>query len=197
MAKRTCFLIFAASLSIYLHAFEKLPSQYHITYGDQDAPIKAVEYFSLSCPKCLETFKNDFPAIKKKFISTHDVFWVFHPNPADLLTVQAMVCLEKLSLEEKRIFFEVVVENLEDPSEGCLIMQAAMETLGKPLPQLSQLDYLKQTPSFQSAYQFLKQKNVVKEFPTIEINGKILSEFPNLKFLDKKFSSLSSIRKHP
>lgn len=195
MAKRVMFLMSLLTLNACLSAFEKLPPQYQITYGNQHAPIQAVEYFSLSCPKCLQSFKKDFPSLRKKYVNSHDVYWVFHPSPADLLTLQAMVCLEKLSEEEKRVFLEVVVENLEDPSEGCLIMQTAIKTLGKPLPQLAQLDYLKQTSAFTSAYQFLKQEDVIKELPTVEINGKVYDEFPNSKFLEKKFSLLMETRK--
>lgn len=181
--------------SLALPAFEKLPAQYQVSYGNTSAPIKVVEYFSLSCPKCLQSFKKDFKSIRESFIDTNKVHWSFHVNPTDLATLQAMVCLEKLPPKEKRVFWEVVIDSLDTPSEACTIMQVAMEALGKPLPQLSDLSYLEHTNSFKTAYKYLKQADVIQEIPTVEINGKIHDAFPSLKFLEKQFSSLSTQRK--
>lgn len=183
--------------TLSLSAFEKLPSHYQISYGDPQAPIQITEYFSLSCPKCLEIFHKDFESFKRKYIDSQQVHWVFHLNPADLLTLQAMICLEKLSLEEKRIFWEVIIDNLEDPTKGSIAMQIAMETFGKPISQLQDLSYLEKTSSFQSAYKYLKQSDVIRELPTVEINGKIHNEFPNRKFLEHQISILSIPRNHP
>lgn len=187
------FLITALSLS----AFEKLPSHYQISYGNPQAPIQITEYFSLSCPKCLEIFRKDFEDFRRNYIDSQKVHWIFHLNPADLLTLQAMVCLEKLSLEEKRIFLEVIIDTLEDPAKGSIAMQIAMETFGKPIPQLQELSYLEKTSSFQSAYKYLKQSDVIRELPTVEINGKVHKEFPNRKFIEHQLSILSIPRNHP
>lgn len=181
-------------LHLQLGAFEKLPSNCQVSYGNPQAPIQVVEYFSFSCPKCLDLFKKDFLAMKEKYINSQNVHWVFHLNPADLLTLQAIVCLEKLSLTEKRIFFEVIIDALQDPSEGYMAMQAAMEAFGKPLPELHDPEYLKKSPLFTSAYQYLKQDDVITELPTIEINGKLYENFPNRKFIEKHLSQLLARR---
>ena len=180
------------TFSCSLFGFEKLPSNYQIAYGNPKAPIQVTEYFSLSCPKCLESFRNDFSDLKRNYIDSQKVYWVFHLNPADLLTLQAMVCLEKLSSEEKKIFWEVLIDALNDPSKGCIIMQIALEALGKPSPQLQDLSFLQNTPSFQSAYKYLKQPDIIKELPTLEINGKIHDEFPSRKFIEKQLNFLTS-----
>lgn len=171
-----------------LMAFEKLPAEYQISYGNPSAAIRLVEYFSLSCPKCLESFKKDFPFLKQKYIQTQKVFWTFHLNPADLLTLQAIVCLEKLTQDERRIFWEVVLDNLDDPSEGTALMKIAMETFGKPLPNLDDLAYLENTPALRAAYKYLKQPDTIKELPTVEINEKIYEAFPRREFLEKQFA---------
>lgn len=195
MAGFSIFLAYMSLCSSYLIAMEKLPAQYLIAYGNPSAPIKVVEYYSLSCPKCLESIKKDFPELKKNYIASKNVFWIFHPHPADRLTLQAMICFEQLSDEEKRIFWEVVVENIEKPTDGCFIMQTAMEAFGKPIPHLSETKFLKETPSFKTAFTFLKQQNIVTELPTVEINEKIYEEFPSRKFLEAKFSSLMEVKK--
>lgn len=194
MDKNKLFLVILISVCYQLLAFEKLPSQHLISYGDEKAPMQITEYVSLSCPKCLELFRKDFKSLQSKYISTRNVRWTFHPHPADLLTLQAMVCLEKLSPREKAILWEILINNLTHPSDGCLILQTAMETFGKPIPQLDNLEFLEKTSAFAAAYKYLKQSDIVKELPTVEINNVIYDEFPNRKFLDKKLSALTSQR---
>lgn len=192
--KKELLICILSLLHLQASAFEKLPSDWQVTYGDPKAPIQVVEYFSLSCPKCLDLFKNDFLAMKEKYINSQNVHWTFHLNPADLLTLQAMICLEKLTAAEKRIFFEVIIEALVDPNDGCIAMQTAMEAFGKPIPELHDPDYLKKSPLFTSAYQYLKQEDLITELPTIEINGKLYDEFPHRKFIEKHFSQLLAMR---
>ena len=192
MGKKLLFLAIFGCMMGPLSAFEKLPNQYQVTYGNPKASIQVVEYFSLSCLKCLESFRKDFKELREKYIDTQKVYWVFHLHPADLLTLQSMMCLEKLSLAEKRIFWEVVIESLEKPSEGSTVIQIAMETFGKPISQLHDLSYIKNTDSFLSAYKYLKQTDVISELPTIEINGKVYNEFPNRKFIEKQIGFLTT-----
>jgi len=191
MGKQLFFLASFWSFLCPLTAFEKLPPQYQVAYGNPKAPVQVVEYFSLSCLKCLESFRKDFQELREKYIETQKVYWVFHLHPADLLTLQSMVCLEKLSPTEKRIFWDVVIDSLENPSEGSTIMQIAMETFQKPIPQLQELSYLKNTHGFQAAYKYLKQTDVISELPTLEINGKVYDEFPHRKFIEKQLGSLT------
>lgn len=197
MVKTLFFLAAFGCFGGAVHAFEKLPQQYQVTYGNPKASVHIMEYFSLSCLKCLESFRKDFKTIKEKYIDSQNVYWVFHLHPADLLTLQSMICLEKLSPTEKRIFWEVLIETLEKPSEGCTIMQTAMEALGKPISQLQDLSYIKTTESFLSAYKYLKQTDVICDLPTLEINGKIYDEFPHRKFIEKQISSLTNPQANP
>ena len=177
-------------------AFEKIPSQYWVEYGNSTASIQVVEYFSLSCPKCLDGFIKDFTEQKEKYIKSGKVRWIFHPHPADILTLQAMVCLEILSTDEKRVFWEVIVEHLKTSGyqQGAQIMQVAMETFRKPVPDLRNLTYLENSTSFKTAFTYLKQPDVIRELPTIEINRKIFDEFPSHKFIDKQLTPLLTTR---
>lgn len=70
-------------------------------------------------------------------------------------------------------------------------MQIAMETFGKPISQLQELSYIKNTDSFLSAFKYLKQPDIIIELPTLEINGKIYDEFPHRKFIEKQINSLT------
>ena len=39
---------------------EKLLERYLVSYGNPNAPIKITEYFSFSCPHCLNLFSSGF-----------------------------------------------------------------------------------------------------------------------------------------
>lgn len=176
-----------------LHAFEKLKDTYLVAFGKPEAPIHIVEYFSLNCPKCLTFVKGDFLQFKQKYIDTDQVYWVFHPDPSDLLTLQLIVCLEKLTYEEKVLFFTTTVgfiDKKKDVKVGAFVLQTAMDFLQKPMPLLEQLDFLEETEAFQQAYRFLKQPDLFTLIPSVEINGTLHDEFPSLKFLEKQVQSL-------
>jgi Thioredoxin len=191
MVKSLIFLFIVLGSSV-VHSFEKLPPAYHISYGNPGAPIKVVEYFSFTCPKCLDLIRGEFEEIRLKYIKTGKVHWVFHPHPADLLTLQAMICLGKLDDVQKPLFFEVISKNLDGKSVkiGCAMMQASMEHFRQPLPELGKMTFVEATEEFTEAFAFLKQEDVVASVPTIEINGKICEEFPSRKFLEKQFNAL-------
>ena len=168
-------------------SFEKLPSTYTVSYGDQSAPIHMTEYFSFSCPKCLEFIRRDFPTIQSKYINTGKVYWTFHPDPADILTLQTMVCFELLDNLEKQSLIEKLAGEirLRSIKKACFKMQEEMNALGKPIPTLHDLSFLEKTEAFNRAYAYLKQTNVPSELPTIEANGILYQEFPSIEWIDK------------
>ena len=86
-----------------LFASERLPEKYLISYGNPEAKTRIVEYFSFVCPHCIELFKRDFKKIKSSFLETNEFIGNFIV-PLDVVTVQALACLEDLSAREKRFF---------------------------------------------------------------------------------------------
>lgn len=174
----------------HMHGFclKKLNSDYLIKFGDPDSQVHIVQYFSFMCPHCLELFRKDFQEIKSAYIEEGKVYWEFHPVPMDLLTVQAMDCLEKLSDKDKRIFLSTMLEvmPLDDSSLSLSYMKRAMEIFHHPLPNLQEKEYLSKTRAFQEAFQFLKQKDKVDAVPAVEINGEFfLREIPSQAFIEK------------
>jgi len=63
-------------------------------------------------------------------------------------------------------------------------MQTAMEVFQDPLPKLEELEFLKKTDAFESAFQFVTQKDVVTVIPSLEIDGIIYKEPPNSQLID-------------
>jgi len=175
-------------------SFEKLPSDYTVSYGDQSAPIHMTEYFSFSCPKCLEFIRKNFPTIQSKYIDTGKVYWTFHPDPADILTLQLIVCFELLDNLEKQSLVKKLAGEIRVRSikKACFRMQEVMNALGKPIPTLHDLSFLEKTEAFQKAYVYLKQPNAPIELPTIEINGLVYQEFPSVEWLNQVLIDLQT-----
>lgn len=167
--------------------FQKLDHQYCVSYGDEKAPIKIVEFFSFQCPYCVKLFRDDFERIKKQFIDTGMVHFIFHPVPKDVTTVQAIVCLGQLGRLEKRLFLEVMFEEA-DPSDQDLmseLMVTAMNVFKKPIPLLKDKTFLQNHPVFEKIYHFLQQEKV-SAVPSVEINGHLYSEkTPSFQFLNE------------
>ncbi len=102
-------LLMVCGLSSEGFCLDKLDEKYLVTYGDAQASTQITQYFSLTCPHCLDLFKKDFKDLKNKYIDTKQIAWTFHPVPLDSLTVQAMECLSKLTPRQKSIFLEALL----------------------------------------------------------------------------------------
>ncbi|TNB45970.1 DsbA family protein [Martelella lutilitoris] len=54
-----------------------------IALGEEDAPVKIIEYLSMTCPHCANYQENTFPAIKENYIDTGKVYYIFREFPFD------------------------------------------------------------------------------------------------------------------
>ncbi len=179
--------------SFPIYGIEKLPDTYQVAFGNPEAKVKVVEYFSLVCPHCLTLFRKDFKVIKEKYIDPGHVYWVFHPVPQDLVTVQALACLKTLTAREQRVFLEALMEEveIEEPLLSTQLMIKAMEIFGKPIPDLQEKEYLSNTDAFQEAFKFLKQEDSIRAIPSVEINSVYFSkEVPDVAFITHQFERL-------
>jgi hypothetical protein len=191
MPLRKILLLFFILASASSFAIDKLSSDYLVCYGKEDAPIEVVQYYSFTCPHCVALFRKQFQKIKENYIATGKLSWIFHPVPIDLLTVQAMDCLQKLSPREKKIFLEAILEEVlvDNPKLSTLFLQKAMEVLGKPLPNLQEKEYLSDTAAFQDAFHFLKHEEKLEAVPSVEINGTFFGgQVPDIAFIEKVLS---------
>jgi hypothetical protein len=165
--------------------FQKLGSQYCISFGNESAPIKIVEFFSFQCPHCIRLFKEDFKKIKQDFIRTGKISFKFHPVPADFNSAQAMICLEKLTEFEKCIFLEEIFEEVDTPDSDLMakLMMTAMKVFNKPIPSLEDEEFVQNHPVLKEIHQFLIQEKIYA-VPTLEINGHLFAhEIPTYQFI--------------
>lgn len=109
MLKKASLFIFLYSQSLF-GVLEVLPTEYLVSYGSSDSKVQIVEFLSLSCPHCLESYESDFSQIREKLIDTGLVQWVFHPVPLEEVTAKSFSVLRHLDLNKKRAFLESMLE---------------------------------------------------------------------------------------
>jgi hypothetical protein len=174
------FLLMAFLASSSLFSFEELDSRYCISFGSDLAENRVVEYFSFSCPHCLEIFKNEFKDVEKELIETGKLQWVFHPIPMDMTTLQGMICIDKLTQEEKQIFLEAILLECanSDISDDliAILMKKAMEVLGSPIDNLDDMKALEEMEAFDAAFEFVKQEDTLDAVPAFSVNGVLVTD---------------------
>jgi len=75
------------------------------TQGSADAPVKVVEYASMTCGHCANFHIRTYPHLKSEYIDTGKVFYVFREYPLDPVASAASM-LARCGPEEK--YFDVI-----------------------------------------------------------------------------------------
>lgn len=171
-------------ISVAAFGFEKLDPKYTPSFGDPNAPVHMTEYFSFGCIKCLRFINRDFPHIKEEFIDTGKVYWTFHPDPADLLTLQLMICLEKFHFGEKGDFFLLASQKVaKSPKRTSKWMEETLKFRGNGGEEYLSLALIEKAPATRAAMDYLKQEDAPTMIPTLEVNGELKEEFPTASFI--------------
>jgi protein-disulfide isomerase len=66
--------------------------------GPDNAPVTIIEYASLTCPHCAQFGTTTFPELKKRYIDTGKVRYIFREfalNPLDAAAVMLSRCLDR------------------------------------------------------------------------------------------------------
>lgn len=69
-----------------------------MTMGSPNAPVTIVEYASLTCPHCRHFEETTFPELKKRYIDTGKVRYIFREfvlNDVDMLAIALARCADK------------------------------------------------------------------------------------------------------
>ncbi|MGI4851448.1 MAG: DsbA family protein [Janthinobacterium lividum] len=88
---------FASSPQPHPSFMGELPKDsYELIWGSESAPVTVVEYTSLSCGHCADFHKNVLPEIRKKYIDTGRVRFVFRHFPIDRLSLKISTLVNDL-----------------------------------------------------------------------------------------------------
>ena len=82
--------------------------------GKPDAPVKMIFYGDFACHHCIRFVHENFEKIKKYFIDTGKLLFIFRPvisTPATLIGVQYLFCEKRLSDMNALIFLNLFKNN--------------------------------------------------------------------------------------
>lgn len=71
-----------------------------IVLGNPDAPLTVIEYSSLTCPYCAQFHKETLPRIKKEFIDTGRINWIYRDFQLDA-RAQMAAMVARCATEER------------------------------------------------------------------------------------------------
>jgi len=143
--------------------------------GSPDAPVTIIEYASMTCPHCAHFHETTYPELKKRYIDTGKVRFIFREFPLDPLAAGASM-LARCADKEK---FYPLIETL--------FQQQTKWAVEKPIPQLMAiakqagmseqtfnacLSDQKMLDAMQAEQKRATEKFGVNSTPTLFVNGK-------------------------
>ena len=99
--------------------------------GNANAPITVFEFFSLTCPHCADFEANTLPEIKKNWIDTGKVKWVYRDYPLDRNALKAAIVARCAPPERYPAFVETL-----------FAQQANWAVMDDPTPALQRIALL-------------------------------------------------------
>ncbi|HEY0224257.1 MAG TPA: DsbA family protein [Pseudolabrys sp.] len=153
---------------------DKLPD---MVMGSDKAPVTIIEYASMTCPHCAHFNEATFPEIKKRYIDTGKVRYIFREFPLDSLAAAAFMLARCTAETDSNKYFVMV---------DTLFRQQRTWAVEKPLPPLlaiaKQAGFTQQTfdaclanQTVLDGIESMRQRAVsvfkVQSTPTFFING--------------------------
>jgi protein-disulfide isomerase len=151
------------------------------TLGNPNAPVTVIEYAAPSCPHCAHFFLTVFPQLKKQYIDTGKVYFVFRVFP--LMAADGAVEAVARSLPKERYFGVVdLVYRTQpkwDPEYGVTnVRDALVAVLSETGVTAAQFDKILADQNMQNRINQIAQDGETKydihAVPTFVVNGKVM-----------------------
>lgn len=126
--------------------------KFQFVEGDPNAKVIVFEYASLTCPHCGHFHRDVLPQIKKNFIDTGKVRWVFRHYPLDQLAMAGAILTACVPNAEGRKLYDALFKD----QETWVTSQTPIE----PLKTLAQVGGLTGT----GVEDCLRNKPLIEEF---------------------------------
>ncbi|MDE8346207.1 MAG: thioredoxin domain-containing protein [Acidocella sp.] len=162
--------------------------------GAPNAPVTAIEYFSLTCTHCAYFANTVMPQVKPKLVDTGKLQIIYRDFPLDAVALQAAQVARSLPADEYYTFIEALFANQDDwafvpvtdpnnPPDyaGLLYKYAALAGMDQTTYQAAIHNDKLKAFILQGQQDAEKQYNV-NATPTFIINGKIFPgamEYPD------------------
>ena len=98
-----------------------------IVMGNDKASVMVIEYASMTCPHCAHFHENTFPEIKKRYIDTGKVRYIFREFPLDTLAAAASMLARCAGETDSSKYFAMI---------DTLFRQQRQWAVEKPIPPL-------------------------------------------------------------
>ena len=95
--------------------------------GDDKAPVTVIEYASMTCPHCAHFQEVTFPELKKRYIDTGKVRYIFREFPLDSLAAAAFMLARCSGQDDKTKYFAMI---------DTMFRQQRQWAVEKPIPPL-------------------------------------------------------------
>ena len=98
--------------------------------GRPDAPVRVVEYFSLTCSHCAAFHRDTLPQVKQKLVEPGTVRFVYRDFPLDRLALAAAVVARSLPAERYEPFVGALLASQD---------RWAFSRSGEPMEELAKM----------------------------------------------------------
>ena len=98
--------------------------------GDQNAKVTVIEYASLTCPHCAAFHTGTWPAIKKEYVDTGKIKFIFRDFPLDRVALAASM-IARCAPKERYFGVIGLMFETQDTWRGAANPQAALESIGR------------------------------------------------------------------
>jgi len=154
-----------------------LASSKEISLGDAQAPVTFIEYGSLTCDYCISFHRNVLPRVKKHYIDTGSVRFVFRHFPTSDVAIHAAVaaqCAGEKYYEMLDELYSTVSGWYKAENRNSIFVQQAT-SLGIDSEMFeSCLNETRNFADIVNQRQTAKNNHDVTGTPTFFINGKIV-----------------------
>ena len=161
-----------------------------MSMGDENAPITVIEYASMTCPHCAHFSEATFPELKKRYIDTGKVRFMFREFPLDRLALAGFVLarcagpdkyfplIETLFAQQRDWVVEKPLQPMYAIAKQAGLTQQAFEAC---------LDNRQLIEGIEKVRAQASDKYGVNSTPTFFINGKRMPGALSIEEMEKEF----------
>jgi protein-disulfide isomerase len=159
--------------------------------GDENAPITVIEYASMTCPHCAHFSEATFPELKKRYIDTGKVRFIFREFPLDQLAAAGFLLarcggpdkyfplVETLFAQQRDWVVQRPLAPLMAIAKQAGLTQVAFEACLNNQDLIDKMEKVRSQAS---------DKFGVNSTPTFFVNGKRLPGALSIEELEKEFA---------